>query len=335
MLVWFVLMLPVLLGFTALSVDVARMLLAKQELQHAADASALAGAAALDDPGGQTPYNWSAAELQANRFIDKNPVTSRSITDADIRVGYVQPNDPLKTVHSPLEAGTVDPFSIPVVRVSLSLAVGKNGGPLPLLFGAFLGSPEKSLEGVAMAAAYPPGYAAAGSLFPIVIGRCMYDLYWDSSARRPKNDPATGKPYQINIGSTYGSGNCLSGQWSTFNSQLSDVPAVQALISGGNPIAIRLGDSTFVQTGVKDSIYNSVPSNKTVAVPVVQQVNPGNFQSVVAIAAFHINGVTRINGKSYIQGQFAYGLKAAGLSAGSGGGQDFGAQTGFPSILIQ
>lgn len=334
-LVLFVMILPIMLGFTALSLDVARMLLAKQELQHAADAAALAGAAALDDPGGPVPYNWDAASLQASGFINKNPVSGRQITDGDIQVGYVQPGDPLKTVHSPLEASAVDPFSIPVVRVSLSLGVGKNGGPLPLLFGAFLGSPEKSLDGVAMAAAYPPGHAAPGSLFPVVIGRCMYDLFWDASARRPKNDPVTGKPYQIQIGANYGGGNCLSGAWSTFNTQLNDVPAVQALITGGNPVAIRLGDTTYVQSGVKDSIYNSVPSGKVVAVPVVQQVNPGNFQTVVAIAAFQITGVDKVDGKSFIQGQFVHGLKVAGLSAGNGGGQDLGAQNGFPSILIQ
>lgn len=334
-LIWFVLMLPVLLGFAGLSLDMARMLLAKQELQHAADAAALAGAAALDDAGAQTPYNWGAAELEATRMLDKNPVSGRQITDGVVQVGYVQPTDPLKTVHSPSEVGGVDPFSIPVTRVSIALSAGINGGPLQLLFGPFLGSAEKNLEGVATAAAYPPGYAAAGSLFPMVMGRCMYDLYWDATARRPKIDPNTGKPFQILVGASYNNGACLSGAWSTFNSQLNDVPAVQALISGGNPQAIRLGDSTYVQTGVKDSIFNSVPSNKTVAIPVVQTVNPGTYQSVIAIAAFRIVGVSRIGGKSFIQGQFTYGLKAAGLSAGSGGGQDLGALTGFPSILIQ
>lgn len=116
---------------------------------------------------------------------------------------------------------------------------------------------------------------------------------------------------------------------------LNDVPSVQALITNGNPVPIRIGDPTYVQSGVKDAVFNSVPVNKTVAVPVINQVITGSNQSVVAMAAFHIQGVTRVDGKSYILGNFTEGLKSVGLSAGSGGGQDLGAQTGIPSILIQ
>jgi hypothetical protein len=54
----------------------------------------------------------------------------------------------------------------------------------------------------------------------------------------------------------------------------------------------------------------------------------------VAIAAFQIQGTTTGSNKQ-VTGSFTEGLKAAGLSAGSGGGQDLGAQTGIPSILIQ
>lgn len=330
----FVLLLPILLGFTAVSVDFSRVLQAKQELQNAADAAALAGAASLDDAGGETPYNWTAAAHDATVWIGKNTVSTRVLTDGGVTVGYVRPGDPLQTVHSPSETGWIQPFDVPAVRVSLSLSVGHNGGPLALLFGAFLGFPDKDINAVATAAAYPPGYAAPGALFPIAIGRCMYDLYWDFAARRPRNDPATGKPYTIQIGSVYG-GSCFSGEWTTFNTVLNDVPAVQALISNGNPVPIRIGDPTYVQSGVKDAVFNSVPLNKTVAVPVISNVIPGSNQSVVAMAAFRIQGVTRIGGKSYIIGNFTNGLKSVGLSAGSGGGQDLGAQTGIPSILIQ
>lgn len=330
----FLLLLPILLGFTALAVDISRILQARQELQNAADAAALAGAASLDDAGGETPYNWTAAAHDASLWVGKNKVSARVLTDGGVTVGYVRPGDPLQTVHSPSETGWIEPFDVPAVRVSLALAVGQNGGPLELLFGSLLGHPSKDIHAVATAAAYPPGYAAPGSLFPIAIGRCMYDLYWDFTARSPRTDPATGQPYDIQIGSVYG-GTCFSGEWTTFNTVLNDVPAVQALISNGNPVPIRIGDPTYVQSGVKDAVFNSVPVNKTVAVPVINQVITGSNQTVVAMAAFHVKGVTRIGGKSYILGHFTEGLKSVGLSAGSGGGQDLGAQTGTPSILIQ
>lgn len=329
-----VLLLPVLLGFTALAVDISRVQLAKQELQNAADAAALAGAAMLNAPGGETPYNWSAATQTATGFIGKNPVSARTLTTGDVLAGYIRPGDPLVTVHSPSETGWISPFDVPAVRVGLDLATGKNGGPLPLLFGAMLGSPTKDIHVVATAAAYPPGYAAAGALFPIALARCLYDLYWDYAARRPKINPATSKPYDIQIGSVYG-GSCYSGEWTTFNTVLNDVPSVQALITNGNPVPVQVGSTTYVQSGVKDAVYSSVPLNKTVAVPVINQVITGSNQTVVAIAAFHISGVVRIGGKSYILGNFADGLKSVGLSAGGGGGQDLGAETGIPSILIQ
>ncbi len=329
-----VLLLPVLLGFTALAVDISRVQLAKQELQNAADAAALAGAAMLNAPGGETPYNWSAATQTATGFIGKNPVSARVLTSGDVLAGFIRPGDPLVTVHSPGETGWISPFDVPAVRVGLDLAVGKNGGPLQLLFGAMLGSPTKDIHVVATAAAYPPGYAAPGALFPIALARCLYDLYWDYATRRPKINPSTGKPYDIQIGSVYGS-TCNSGEWSTFNTVLNDVPSVQALIANGNPVPVQVGGLTYVQSGVKDAVYNSVPINKTVAVPVINQVITGSNQTVVAIAAFHISGVVRIDGKSYILGNFADGLKSVGLSAGGGGGQDLGAETGIPSILIQ
>ncbi len=332
--VLFALLLPVLLGFAALAVDVSRIQLTKQELQNAADAAALAGAAMLNAPGGETPYNWTAATQSATGFIGKNPVSTTILTSGDVLAGYVRPGDPLVTVHSPTETGWISPFDVPAVRVDLELSVGKNGGPLQLLFGTLLGSPSVNVHVAATAAAYPPGYAAAGALFPVVLGRCLYDLYWNYATRSPKLDPATGKPYNIQIGSVYNS-TCLSGEWSTFNTVLNDAPSVQALITNGNPVPVQVGSLTYVQSGVKDAVYNSVPFPKTVAVPVINNVITGSNQTVVAIAAFQITGVVRINGKSYIQGNFTEGLKVAGLSAGGGGGQDLGAETGIPSILIQ
>lgn len=330
----YVMLLPVLLGFTALAVDISRVQLAKQEMQNAADAAALAGAAMLNTTGGETPYNWSAATQTATGFIGKNPVSGRTLTSGDVVAGYIRPNDPLVTVHSPSETGWISPFDVPAVRVGLDLAVGQNGGPLQLLFGVLMGSPTKDIHVVATAAAYPPGYAAAGTLFPVVLSRCLYDLYWDYVNRRPKVDPATGQPYDIQIGSVYNT-TCYSGEWSTFNTVLNDVPSVQALIANGNPVPVQVGSQTYVQSGVKEAIYSSVPANKIVAVPVINQVITGSNQTVVAIAAFYISGVVRIGGKSFIQGHFTEGLKSVGLSAGGGGGQDLGAETGIPSILIQ
>lgn len=329
-----VMLLPVFIGLAAVAVDASRILVARQELQNAADAAALAGAAGLSKAGGDKPYNWTDAGQDARQFIGRNQAAGRSLSDGTVSAGYIRPGDPSMQLHAASESGWIQPRDVAAVRVSLSLAAGSNGGSLDLLLGGFLGSPWKDLRVTATAAAYPPGYAAAGAAFPLVIARCTYDLYWDYTARRPRLDPATGKPYVIRVGSVYAN-TCLSGEWTTFNTVLNDVPAVQALIAGGNPVPLRIGDMTYVQSGVKDSVYKSVPVNADVVVLVVDKVITGSNQPVVAMAAFHITGVEKIGGKSYISGNFTYGLKGAGLSAGSGGGQDLGAQLGMLSILVQ
>ncbi|TXC94595.1 pilus assembly protein TadE, partial [Burkholderia pseudomallei] len=56
---WFVLFLPVLLLFGAFAIDLPRVAAARNELQNAADAAALAGAASLEAGAGAPA--WAAA----------------------------------------------------------------------------------------------------------------------------------------------------------------------------------------------------------------------------------------------------------------------------------
>ncbi|WP_237409718.1 TadE/TadG family type IV pilus assembly protein [Chlorobium phaeovibrioides] len=83
----FALVLPVLLGFAALAVDLARIHLVKVELQNAADAASLGGAHSLSDAGGQ-PYNWSAAVNAAQNVVQSNVANGANIQDATIETGY-------------------------------------------------------------------------------------------------------------------------------------------------------------------------------------------------------------------------------------------------------
>lgn len=56
------LMLPVLLGFTALAIDVGYLFVVRNELQNAADAAAMAGAGYLFQ--GATAPNWPLAQTK-------------------------------------------------------------------------------------------------------------------------------------------------------------------------------------------------------------------------------------------------------------------------------
>lgn len=75
-LIWFVLIIPVVLLFTMMAVDFSYMYVAKGQLQNAADASALAGVAAL----AKVPADTTGARTQAIAFAAANTVAKKPVT---------------------------------------------------------------------------------------------------------------------------------------------------------------------------------------------------------------------------------------------------------------
>ena len=126
----FALCLPVLLGFAALAVDLARLNMVKVELQNAADAASLAGASSLIKVGSYK--NWSVAETTANTVAKQNYANAELIQDVNVSTdsGYWNiPNRSYNPSHVSILAGDV-----PAVRVTVSI------GSLNLFFGRFLGT---------------------------------------------------------------------------------------------------------------------------------------------------------------------------------------------------
>lgn len=330
----FALSLTVLLACTALAVDLARVHLVRAELQNAADAAALAGVLALsqtDPPPDEAdrPYNWTAASASALEVARQNSANAAPIEEALVTTGYWNLQEPSLGLRAAGASGVPQEGDMPAVRVELAIAAASNGGPLQLWFAPLLGIGQQEVRARAMAML--PAAGSATALFPVVISSCMYNHFWDFETRRPKLDPATGEPYRINIGSIYFE-ECLSGEWTTFTTQDNDVPTVQQLIEHGNPLELGIGDSTWVQTGVKTSIYDDVPLDADVAVLVVDAVTPGSWQPIAAIAGFHISGTVTLTGKRYIQGHFLENLPKGTTNAGSGTGTPLGAYA--PPVLI-
>ncbi|TCD47266.1 hypothetical protein E0L29_09050 [Chlorobium sp. N1] len=322
----FALFLPVLLGFAALAVDLARVQLTRIELQNAADAAAMAGARSLDDPGGD-PYNWTAAETVALEFARRNVANGEAILDAEIETGYWNIPDPSLGLHGAAAAGDV-----PAVRARISLAEGRNGGPLPLFFAPILDIADSEVRAEAVAVIAAP--AGGSGLFPFVIGKKMLDHYWDTLSGSPVLD-ADGEAPSIRLGSvyTFDGQDVLSGQWTTFQSDQKnpDVPFMRDLIERGNTTALSIGDDTYIQPGAKATLYSEVPVGTDVAIFVVEEVDTDSFEPIVAIAGFHIDGFNQ--GGKYITGHFIDMAMFAGLDPGSGEGIDYGART--PPILVQ
>lgn len=321
--IWFALLLPVLLGFAALAVDLARLHLVKVELQSAADAAAMGGARSLTDTGGD-PFNWAAAEAKALELAQQNVANGAQIQDANIETGYWN-------LQSRSWSDTSVAGYLPAVRATIAISDTQNNGPLNLLFAPVLGIADSNVEASATAVIAPP--AGGTGLFPFVIGMKMLDHFWDINTSSPVL--VNGVAPTINLGSiyTFDGEKVLSGQWTTFQSNVKnpDVPFMRNLIDNGNTTELSIGDNTYIQPGAKATLYREVPVGTTVGMFIVDEVDTNAFVPIVAIAAFHIDGYSQ--GGKYITGHFVDAAIIPGLEPGDGSGGLYGAYT--PPILVK
>jgi len=312
---FFLLFLIPLLSFGALAIDVAWVATVRNQLQNAADAAALAGADAMMSPSGGA-LNWSQAAPAANGVIAQNSAAGAALSTGTVTTGY------WNVTRSPasMQATTITPgsYDVPAVQVTVTRAPGVNGGSIPLLLGGLLGIPGASGSATAVAVLAAPGGVAAGGLFPIAIDQCVYNQYWNAATNQPLINPLTGQPYEFSItnGQTYGT-LCMGGQWTSFQSTATDTTSMGGLMVTGNPTTLNIGDSIYLATGVKATLYTSVPVGTTVVLPVVTQTSTSTYVPIVAFAAFHID-VSLGGTYKYIQGHFVAGVKMTGVATGVG-----------------
>src|SRR5919112_6643606 len=77
----------VVLGFAGLAVDVGLVWMAKNEVQNAADAAALAGASKFYENYDPTP-NWTAAEALATTAVGYNKSLNVTLVNGTVASGY-------------------------------------------------------------------------------------------------------------------------------------------------------------------------------------------------------------------------------------------------------
>lgn len=331
--IWFALLLPVLLGLAALAIDLARLGLAKAELQNAADAAALGGARSLSDPGG-APYNWAAATTAAELVARRNVANAEQIQDAQIETGYWNLQDPSlgfqPLPHTPV-AGDVA-----AVRATVAISGTQNNGPLPFFFAPILGIDESDIE--ASAVAILPTAGGGTGFFPWVFRTCMIADYWDFDNNCALKD-ANGKPLVIDFnGSTvYHNGTCSGGTWTTFDDVANGANVVKQYIESRSTTNINIGDDTYIQPGDEESLYKKAKDEnyvgKVVPILVVDNVVPKTFQTVVAIVALEITSIAKVKGHYHIKGNLSDNTYFGTLDPGSGSGLPMGAYT--PSVLVK
>ncbi|NTU68667.1 MAG: hypothetical protein HGB02_07290 [Chlorobiaceae bacterium] len=330
--IWFALCMPVLLGFAALAIDLARINLTRVELQNAADAAALAGARSLSDTGGN-PYNWTEATATALDVARRNSANSARIQDALIEMGYWNLQDPSLGLRDPGTPGVPVTGDVPAIRTTVTISATQNNGPLKLFFAPILGIAESDVR--ASAIAVLPAAGGGTGMFPFAIGFGIFDHFWDTTTRKPRLDPNTAQPYSliINLDSVYPKGG--AGTWSSLTTQSNADSYMRNLIDGGINVDVSIGMDIYIASGVMANLYgdNNLPIGKDVAVPVVQNVSAGSWQPVVAIAGFHIESSTKQGNKSYITGHFIDNATFGTTNPGIGNGQPLGAYS--PPILVE
>jgi hypothetical protein len=310
--------LVVIIGLVALVVDTGYVMNVRNELQNAADAAALAGARSLflSSLAAGEP-NWIAAQEAATDVVRSNQSSNRPLIDAQVQVGYwnliskiLQPTNIANTAND-----------LPAVMVTVSRAIGSNGGPVSLVFAPVLGVDTMPVDAQAMAVIGYPKEVDAGQAFPMAILKALADEYWDK-------DP----PISFRIGSSYLYPTSEAGQWTSFKVDANNVPTIRDLIANGNPEALVAGqDQIWIEPGTKTTLYDDVANlvGHTVLLPVVEDLSTHAYVSVIGFVPFYIEASVGGSGK-YIQGRFDPNYL---VPKSSPGGPQYGALT--PPRLVQ
>jgi Flp pilus assembly protein TadG len=300
----------VLLGFAALAIDVGHLMVVRNELQNAADATALAAANNFypkSPTSSPTTPDWYGAEATASNTIGVNKSDGIALTECDVLTGYWDLTNPALGLKS--KGITPGPMDAPAIQVTVRRASGKNGGPVQNFLAGIFGKPTNDAGAQATAVSASPGSVRPGALFPIAISKELADQA--ISYNSPSNT--------VRIGSGYHYPNSMAGQWTSFTLDSNNVPTIRDLMQYGNPDSLSRNDNIWIEPGTKTSLYSSVPTDITVLLAVVDATILDTTHSEVPIYSFIGFHITDSVGgsKKYVEGYFVFDYYA-GLS-GPGG----------------
>jgi Flp pilus assembly protein TadG len=236
--VLFGLLLPVFIGFVALSVDVSMIAVAQGQLRTAADAAALAGAQQLASENRVRGATTLTAEISGansvaqtfarkNKVLNTAPVLLANIGNASsgqIVVGYLDPTNPTSTLNASSSLAT----SFNLVQVTLNRDAG-HGGPVPTIFGQLMGysGANVTVKSTATAEAFSvSGFKSSGSLdadlLPIVLDKTtwqamMANTTTDQYTYNASNNTVTSGADGVTESQLYPVANGSPGNWGTIN----------------------------------------------------------------------------------------------------------------------
>jgi len=306
-LVYIALAIAAMVGMLGLTIDLGHLYVVRGELQNAADASALAGAAALYkdplNPTAVTTLDFVRARNTATGFIGQNKSDKNALIDGSIGSGY------WNLTNKSLEPESTIPTSqhIPAVSATISRSAGNNGGPVATFFERVFGA-EQSAVSSRQAIAMVGFLGSGGALFPMALSSCMTDHYFSQN-------PMPVTPPTIIINSVYNPGGtgCYTGQWTSFKLDTNNVPDVTELMKTGSPDPpLQVGDDIWIQPGAKAALYKEVNNwlpaagGKDVLMAIVGTssggINTHTEMEIKGFATYHIDSASQ--GGKYITGHF-------------------------------
>lgn len=333
-----------LCGAAALATDWGHLVSVKNELQIAADASALGGARALCT---QIPEslsfvdipNWSNGNTTADSTLRKNYADSTLLASADIQGGVwnlgwdwstAPKNSSTGAIQLLPQSTPIDDTHIPAIRVKVDKDSGVNNGKVQFSLARVMGIDDVSTSAQAVAAVFPrkgTGIKSvpAQSCLPFATPLTWVTQHWN-------DDP----PTSFRIGSTYHSED--GGEWTSFLIDANNVPTIRDLIVEGNPTPMTvLEDSIYIQPGTKSVLYSdlSVDIGKIGLLPIVaDDFATHEYSLLLGFVAFYLEDCGGSGNTAYVQGHFVKGYVDYDATPGPPDGSlYFGADAATPALV--
>jgi len=316
-------------------VDIGHGFVVRQELQNAADASALAGAGNLTPLTSTSPtsFDWTRAEGIAGSSITWNKADGQVLSTVDqvpLRSGFYN------LLNRTLQSKNITPGAqdVPFVQVTVSKNSTQNAPEVSTWFARIFGKDSFPVGPVsAIAVISGPGFAPPGTgMMPMAINSAMADNFKNYMDAQHK----------FKIMSTYGAPLAQAGQFSSLLVDFNNVAQLRTLITTlnttGTPTQINIGSTIYMQPGVDATLYYSNTQEsldrfvgKDVFLPVVS----GSLTSkvglpVVGFVGFHVFATEKAGNNGNVEGWFTTGLI---LPNSGGSGPYYGVWT-VPHLVL-
>ncbi len=277
-----------MISMVALAVDVGRMMVAKNELQNAADMAALEGAKGFGNYFAPNATQAASKASTAVTTLNKVDKLALQTSDASIITGRWTEGAGFQAITPALNPG-----EMPAIRVSLSRTSGQGTGAIATFFARIFG--VSSFNAGATAVGVLSGTSIEGSAaLPIAIDYCYAQNNWNFSSSAPlSGSTITIKSAYADVQeSTDPTALCKSGQWTSLYSTVNDANAVKRIMTNGSTEDLDVSKDIHIEPGLKASVYDDIAT-------VLKSGPVAGYLPVVvdSLAAFGTNPNDAVNNK--------------------------------------